>query len=237
LYRDAQLVFFSRNRFIVHDVQAWPGWALDYTVQEPPDPETASIENSYPYERLAASHFLRDVVPADCLAHLRFLELVFPPYWPDSWPVGQHPAIVDWHNTAKWLRGKIDAPALTIRVVFADFLPDPAGRREGTTKDEGKQIVRGYMHIVHALKPLIQHDGLASLYVQAAFPWAWACNVIPQLLEPDDWWTQELAERVKRLKDFLERMPGCEAMVDSRNKPEPRRSAWQTWYEKDWYGQ
>ncbi|KAK4243145.1 hypothetical protein C7999DRAFT_44977 [Corynascus novoguineensis] len=230
LYRDAQLVFFSHNRFIVHDVQAWPGWgALEYTVQQPRDPETASIEESYLYERLAASHFLHDVVPVDCLAHLRFLELVFPPYWPQSWPVDGHPAIVDWHDTVTWLRGKIDAPALTIRVVFADYLQDPAGRRSGTTKDEGTQIVRGYMHIIHALKSLVEHDGLAALYVQAAFPWAWADNVLSrQLLDTDDWWYQELVEQEKRLKDFLERMPGCEAIVDSRKKPEPRRSAWQT---------
>ncbi|KAK4236341.1 hypothetical protein C8A03DRAFT_45640 [Achaetomium macrosporum] len=215
LYRDAQLVF-SRNRFIVHDVQATHR-----------DPETASTEESYPYQRLAASHFLRDVVPANCLAYLRFLELVFPPYWPHSWPVDEHPAIVDWRDTVDWLRGKIDAPALTIRVVFADFLQNPAGRRSGTTKDEGKQIVRGYMHIIQALKPLVKHDGLASLYVQAAFPWAWARNVIRQQ-DPDDWWSQELAEQEQRLKELLERIPGCEAIVDSRNRPEPRRSAWQT---------
>ncbi|KAK3937195.1 hypothetical protein QBC46DRAFT_366412 [Diplogelasinospora grovesii] len=229
LYRDAQLVFFSRNRFIVHDVQAWPGWTLDYTVQKPRDPETASIEESYPYERLAASHFLREFVPANCLAYLRFLELVFPPYWPYSWPVDDHPAIVDWRDTVNWLRGKIDAPALTIRVVFADFLQNPAGSRSGTTKDEGKQIVRGYMHVIRALEPLLKHDGLAAPYVQAAFPWGWARDVLlRQLLEPDDWWTQELARQEQRLKELLERIPGCEAIVDSRNKPEPRRSAWQT---------
>ncbi|KAL2024964.1 hypothetical protein VTK56DRAFT_3663 [Thermocarpiscus australiensis] len=238
LYRDAQLVFFSRNRFIVHDVQAWPGWTLDYTVQKPRDPETASIKESYPYERLATSHFLREFVPANCLAYLRFLELVFPPYWPYSWPVDDHPAIVDWRDTVNWLRGKIDAPALTIRVVFADFLQNPAGSRSGTTKDEGKQIVRGYMHVIRALEPLLKHDGLAALYVQAAFPWAWARDVLlRQLLEPDDWWTQELARQEQRLKELLERIPGCEAIVDSRNKPEPRRSAWQTWYDVDWYDQ
>ncbi|KAL2151736.1 hypothetical protein VTH82DRAFT_6834 [Thermothelomyces myriococcoides] len=234
-----ELVFFSHNRFIVHDVRGWPGWTLDYhTVQKPRDPETASIEESYPYERLAASHFLREFVPANCLAHLRFLELVFPPYWPHSWPVDDHPAIVDWRDTVNWLRGKIDAPALTIRVVFADFLRNPAGSRSGTTKDEGKQIVRGYMHIIRALEPLLKHDGLAALYVQAAFPWAWARDVpLRRLLEPDDSWTQELARQEQRLKELLERIPGREAIVDSRNKPEPRRSAWQTWYDVDWYDQ
>ncbi|KAK3899231.1 hypothetical protein C8A05DRAFT_18306, partial [Staphylotrichum tortipilum] len=231
--------FFSRNRFIVHDVQAWPGSTLDCTGQTPPpDPETASIidEPSYPYSRLAASHFLREFVPASCLAHLRLLELVFPPYWPKSWPVDGHPAIVDWRDTVRWLHGKIDAPALTIRVVFADFLRNPAGSRIGTTKDEGKQIVRGYMHVIRPLGPLLEHDRLAALYVQAAFPWAWPRDVgLRQLLEPDDSWIQELARQERRLKERLERIPGCEAIVDSRDKPEPERSAWQTWYDVDWY--
>jgi hypothetical protein len=145
---------------------------------------------------------------------------------------------VDWRDTVNWLRGKIDAPALTIRVVFADFLQHPAGRRSGTTKDKGKQIVRGYMHVIRALEPLLKHDGLAALYVQAAFPWAWARDVLlRRLLEPDDPWTHELARQEQRLKQLLERIPGCEAIVDSRSKPEPRRSAWQNWYDVDWYDQ
>jgi hypothetical protein len=153
---------------------------------------------------------------------------------------------VDWRDTvANFLRGKIDnnaLPALTIRVVFADFLQDPAGSRSGTTKDEGKQIVRGYMQILYPFKSLLL-GGLAALYVQPAFPWPWARDdaILRMLLDPDDWWTQELAAREKRLKDFLERMPGCEAIVDARrnkkHKPEPRRSAWQTWYDVDWYDQ
>lgn len=77
---------------------------------------------------------------------------------------------MDWRDTVNWLRGKIDAPALTMRVVFADFLYNPAARRGGTTKDEGMQIVRGYMHITQALKLLVKHDGLALLFVKAAFP-------------------------------------------------------------------
>ncbi|EAQ91880.1 predicted protein [Chaetomium globosum CBS 148.51] len=230
LYRDAQLVFFSRNRFIVHDVQASPYWALDSITlgNEPEDSETASTAVDYPYGRLAASHFLRDAIPIDCLAHLRFLELVFPPYGPHDWPVDQHPAIVDWRNTVKWLRCKINTPALTERVVFADFFNDPAAHRWQTTQDEELQIVRGYMDIAQSLRALVQHDGLASLFVQAAFPWSWGEAVTRRAAHPDSWWIQQLAEEEQRLKERLEGIPGREGLVDSRRKPEPGRSNWQT---------
>ncbi|KAK4098751.1 hypothetical protein N658DRAFT_499207 [Parathielavia hyrcaniae] len=121
-----------------------------------------------------------------------------------------------------------------MRVVFADFLYHPASQRDRTTKDEGTQIVRGYMHIIKALRPLVEHDGLAALFVQAAFPWSCAENVyVPQPGLPPDSWLSQRAEREQRLKERSERMPGCEAIVDSRSKAEPRRSAWQTWY-VDW---
>jgi hypothetical protein len=177
---------------------------------------------------LAASHFLRDTIPIDCLAHLRFLELVFPPYGQHNWPVDQHPAIVDWRNTVKWLRDKINTSALTVRVIFADFFKDPATDRWQTTQDEGMQIVRGYMCIVQLLRALVKHDGLASLFVQAAYPWAWGDSVIRQAEHPDNWWIQRLVKEEQRLKEHLEGIPGCEAVVGSRCKPEPERSTWQT---------
>ncbi len=34
-----------------------------------------------------------------------------------------------------------------MHIVFADFLNNLAARRNATTKDEGMQIMRGYMHI------------------------------------------------------------------------------------------
>ncbi|KAH6649306.1 hypothetical protein F5144DRAFT_634432 [Chaetomium tenue] len=230
LHRDAQLVFFSRNRFIVHDVQASPYWALDAVVMQdkPRGPETASTAEDYPYERLAASHFLRDAIPIECLAHLRFLELVFPPYGPHNWPVDQHPAIVDWRNTVTWLRDKVNMPALTVRIAFTDFMYNPAAYRDRTTEDEGMQIVRGYTDIAQPLKALVKQDGLASLFVQAAFPWSWGESAIPQVEHPENWWIQQLAEEEQRLKEKLEDIPGCEALVNLHRKLEPGRSTWQT---------
>ncbi len=76
LCEDARFVFFSSNRFIVHDFKTSPPWGLpllDECPEEEPVPTCP-----YPNARLAASQFLREVVPARSLAHLRFLELVFP---------------------------------------------------------------------------------------------------------------------------------------------------------------
>lgn len=92
LYRDAQFVFFSCNRFIVHDFHARQPWDLPAVQLEPGTPDTASTSSRkyYPFERLAVAEFLRDIVPTQCLANLRFLELVFPPYVPHGWPHSEH---------------------------------------------------------------------------------------------------------------------------------------------------
>ncbi|KAK4128022.1 hypothetical protein N657DRAFT_638421 [Parathielavia appendiculata] len=57
---------------------------------------------AHPYKHLAASRFLRKTVPIDCLAHMRFIESVFPPYVPQGWPL--HLAMVNWRATVDWLR-------------------------------------------------------------------------------------------------------------------------------------
>jgi hypothetical protein len=233
LYRDAQFVFFSGNRFVVYDFHATFACSALPPIQcEPWNPETTNSDKYYPFERLTASYFLRDAVPADCLAHLRFLELVFPPYVPHGWPVEKHPAILDWRDTVIWLRGKVNAPALTIRVVFADFQLQVIGRRS-LSRDQGRRILKGYIHILRALRYLVKDDGLAALYVQAAYPWRWTSNT-PRLRQQfgGGYW---LIEEEQRLKEFCERMPGCEAIVDSRTKPEPRESIWQRWYDIDYY--
>lgn len=232
LYRDAQLVFFSGNRFVVHDVWATPSRAPSPIQDEPSTSTITRNKECYPYKRLAASDFLRNVVPADCLAHLRLLEIVFPPYLPHGWPLDEHPAMVDWRATVVWMRGKIDAPALTIRIVFADFLGEVVGRRE-LSQDQGMWIVRGYQRIIYPFRVLVRDDGLAGLYVQAAYPWRWTRNTIRfmKLRGNGNW----LAETEQWLKEDLERLPGCEAIVDSRNKPEPRVSVWQRWSDVPMY--
>ena len=67
----------------------------------------------------AASQFLKDVVPANGLGYLRFLELVFPPYNYQCWPQDGHPALQDWAHTLNWAKNKISIPSLTLRLTMA----------------------------------------------------------------------------------------------------------------------
>ncbi|KAK4096793.1 hypothetical protein N658DRAFT_435334, partial [Parathielavia hyrcaniae] len=138
LYQDAQLVFFSSNRFIVHDL------AL-----------LGKLNSEYPFPRLAASQFLRDTVPGHCITYLRFLEFVFPPYLAVTWAKADHPAILDLHDTILWLRDRINGPALTIRLVAAESgtLAPESSYTDTITVAQGDAISAGYAQL---LEPLAQ---------------------------------------------------------------------------------
>jgi hypothetical protein len=227
LCRAAQFVFFSRNRFVVHDYRMMPFWTLPPIQHAPVTPDTASTEECYPFDRFAASQFLRDAVPIHCLADLRSLELVFPPYEPHGWPLDQHPAMADWRATVHWLHNHITAPALAIRVAFPDFIygiSDVVGRLE-VSKEHGMLIVDGYKRIVHPLRDLVKDDGLAGFYVEAAYPWRWVRNTIlfMRLVGNEGW----LERTELELKEDLQEVPGR----DTNNKPEPEKSIWQRWYD------
>ena len=228
LCRDAQFVFFSGNRFIVHDLYATPCSTIPPVQHEPWTPDTPSADKYYPYERLAASYFLRNAVPSHCLPDLRFLELVFPPYVAHGWPLGQHPAMADWRATVDWMRREINAPALTIRVVFPDFLYGLSVGRRDISHDQGMWILKGYKRIIHPLHRLVTDGGgLAALYVQATYPWRWTKGVF-RIMELDgnqDW----VVKTEQHLKEHLELIPGWGP--GGRGKPEPRESAWQRWYD------
>ena len=211
LCRDAQFVFFSGNRFVVHDFDALMPWDLPYDVE------------SYPYDRLFAPMFLRDIIPAHCLADLRFLELVFPPYDPRGWP--GRAVIQDWSDTVDWIRGKVDAAALTISVVMADFHYVPDDVHAELTKDQGLQIIKGYSNVLYFLGPLARDDGLGGFHVQVAYPWRWT----PENRQRHSLW---LAEEEQRLKEYAERFV-LQGKACSRNGRELRKSVWQRWYEVD----
>ena len=219
LRRDAQFVFFSRNRFIVYDFHALMPWDLPDVQYQPLE---ASTTRHYPFERLFASEFLRDIIPVQCLADLRFLELVFPPYVPHGWPNTERATISDWCDTVDWIRDKIDAPALTLSLVMPDFHEGHVPTlRKNLTKDQGHQIIKGYSSILHCLRPLAKDGGLANIYVQPAHPSRWT----PGAVQHRGW----LAEAEQDIKK------NAEAFVfggmESRNKAEPTKSTWQRWYD------
>ncbi len=184
---DARFVFFSQNRFIVNDTLAShaPYIAFDVfkTIKVPVHHEFWEMDdyihaqppNSYPAERFAASHFLRHIVPTNCLGYLRFLEIVFPPYNHACWPHEDHPALQDWVATIDWVRNKINTPGLTLRLTMAGVLalpPSYPDERKLVTQAQGDEVLAGYDHI---LKPLacLGEDGLARFYADFAWPWKW----------------------------------------------------------------
>ena len=67
LCRDAQFVFFSGNRFVIHDSHSVIPCNLPRKQSEHSIPE-----RYYPYDRLFASEFLRDIIPVHCVGDLRF---------------------------------------------------------------------------------------------------------------------------------------------------------------------
>ncbi|KAK4234586.1 hypothetical protein C8A03DRAFT_37632 [Achaetomium macrosporum] len=240
LCRDAQFVFFSRNRFIIHDFHAWQPWDLPAEQLEPPDSrETASTTStaSYPFERLAVSEFLREVVPIHCLPYLRFLELVFPPYVPHGWPHREHPATLDWVATVDWVRGRVNAPALTVRLVMADFGAGRFTGRRAMTKEQADDILRGYSCIISPLKPLVRGEGdggggLAGFYVQLAHPARWTLDVLRRA-QLDNGFLARLHQKLVVWAVGYLRGPGSNTPLDHPNRPEPSKSTWQRWYEVD----
>ncbi len=235
LRRDAEFVFFSGNRFIVHDFDPTKPWApargkSESEVEaEPLDVgATRAATDCYPESRFTASEFLRDVVPARCLAHLRFLELVFPAYEP--LPENDHPAVRDWCATLAWIRPKINAPALTIRFVMAEIYFKAVDRhRKALSKEQGYEILYGYMRLLHPVKPLVRDDGLAGFYVQAAYPWRWTGKTWGKIDRHGKEW---LAKAERDLKDRYERAVRSPAAA-SWTKPEPSVSVWQRLYQVD----
>jgi hypothetical protein len=131
-----------------------------------------AVPGDYPNERFAVSQFLREIVPIRCLSHLRFLELVFPSYTPRTWPRSSHAALQDWRATVNWVRDKVNAPGLTLRVVmnhlYDDDPEDPANCSVMTEHD-GNEILKAYARIFKPLR-LLAADGLARFYAQLTDP-------------------------------------------------------------------
>ncbi|KAH6629986.1 hypothetical protein B0J18DRAFT_474564 [Chaetomium sp. MPI-SDFR-AT-0129] len=188
----ARFIFHSQNRFVVSDSLAapCPYFPLDILANSPwhehtPDwAEYLSIglgeappPSSYPAERLAASEFLRDVVPTGSLNHLRFLELVFPPYNHDCWPDDAHPALVDWAATIDWLQDKLNTNKLTLRFTVAGsefWPPHDTDKRVGVTQEQGNRVLAGYDRVARPLGRLGRREGgLARFHADLSSPWMW----------------------------------------------------------------
>jgi hypothetical protein len=224
---DANLVFFSSNRFVVID---GPTMCLF----GPPYP------GEYESNRLAASRFLRDIVPAGCHGHLRFVELVFPPWAPGSWPQDeQHPTLQDWSDTIDWVKDKINAPALTMRMV-ATFRADGghAGYPAEITEDEAEEIMETYLRILRPLARLGGTGGLAAFSAKLSWPWRRLASALNVRDEERETLEEILRASERSLRSRAECLvlagPRTDVFVPEDSRPRPTRGAWEYVYVLDY---
>lgn len=157
LYEDSLVVFYSGNRFVVHNYDQ----LCPYRAYLGP----------YPFPRLAASMFFTDVVPERCLRELRFVEIAFPPYSPETWP--DEVAFEDWSHTLSWASQRLNLPGLNIRLIMAGLGGwEAPENRLNMTKEQGDRIIAAYGRIVEP-NACLGSDGLAKFYCSLTWPWAY----------------------------------------------------------------
>ncbi len=210
LAKDARFVFFSQNHFVVSDTLAslnpyqafniprsqW--FQLGRGQSHTPPPPTTPRPSACSAQRLAASQFLRDVVPAGCLGHLRFVEFIFPPYNYQCWPEDGHPALQDWAETINWAKTELSVPSLTLRLTMAgtrDWPPQPPDERGEVSQEQGDEVLAGYHRILRPLACLREHD-LSHFYADFAWPWEWTSFA-------DDGSQEDIREWIKLNQDRM----------------------------------
>ncbi|KAH6853241.1 hypothetical protein B0I37DRAFT_387838 [Chaetomium sp. MPI-CAGE-AT-0009] len=246
LCQDAQTVFFSGNRFVVHDFYAIPPQnhaypALILPAHFPPDPIPTfeppfepTNERDYPHTRYAASEFLRDAIPPHCLTHLRFLEFLFPPYVPNDWPIERTALQHEWRETVEWASTRLNLPALAVRMVMSYPLVHPNVARRELTEEEGTRILKGYWRVASPLRELAKHHGMGAFWVQPAYPFRGEQQSIYYVVWKrygEEW----MEEKERALKEQYEHIPGRDGGAASGGKVEPLKGVWQRWYELDYY--
>lgn len=220
LYIDSQIIFFSGNRFVIHDFNSIPSFKI---------PEETQL---YPFPRFAASIFLTEVVPEHCLRELRSIEIVFPPYHHDCWPQEGQAALEDWGRTIEWLSKRLTLPALTIRLCTAEPLDGGNGTEYHRlmTRGQGEEILAAYERV---LAPLVRlgSDGLARFYARLF----WPLRCTEETREPWDAYGWEWIEAKDRmLKEQAEQLvmgDRYQSLLDGDR--EPPDSLWVRRYTRD----
>lgn len=189
---DSQVIFCSKNRFVIHDFHSIPSFKIPVETQ------------LYPFPRLAASIFLTEVVPEHCLRELRSIEFVFPPYHHDCWPQEGQEALDDWGRTIEWLSKRLTLPALTIRLCTAQPFDggDDAKYHRLMTREQGEEILAAHERI---LAPLVRlgSDGLARFYAHLFWPWFYTEETYERLYTYD--W-EFLKAKDRMLKEQAEQL-------------------------------
>lgn len=256
LLNDAQVVFYSGNRFVVHDYRDDIPYETPEFTALPPRVvgEDRSATAKYHSDRLAASVFLREVVPSEMLREIRDLELVFPPYGHTGWPEEGHLALADWAETLRWVRDKMNLRGLMLRLVMTDS-PNgsvaPPGRAS-ITAAQVEEMLSAYPRIISPLAALAQYKAidenggngneLRKFYARIALPWIWnfpADEMIKEYGWP--WFENYLGEKRRLLWEEAEGLvmgPGYQEPCDeSTGRQWNECNEWNSvWVEKFYCG-
>lgn len=209
MLENAREVFLGANRFVI--------------VPEGDSHRTSKIIVNCTPEQIPAAIFLTQVVPRAALRHLRFLEVVFPPFR-TPWMLAHEPAFQQWKQAIEIVRDHLTLPALTLRVYFAEryhyFSISEPPFRNPMNKEGAIEIWVSYMRIMYPLRGL---KGLSKLFVHAAWPYEWT--------ERGNWRRINQRDAVKReiwdVEARLERMIMGEEYESERvGKGELRESQW-----------
>jgi hypothetical protein len=175
-------------------------------------------------ERLDISIFLRDFVPSQALSLLKFLDIVFPPFYNDY--LGESdPAYQDWLQTINHLGNLATLPVLTLRVHMADIplFPEHAPEyRTKLTREESQTIVKAYER---AIKPLskLRERGLDRFFADLTLPWGRTAESIKKHEEDPSSFTVER----RGLRMWAERLVmGCEYDSTTLRFGEPEEPQW-----------
>jgi hypothetical protein len=136
----------------------------------------------------------------------------------------------DWRATVDWLRGKVNPPVLTLRLVVADLSESsPAAYLKKTlTMPEASAIMEAYMDLLQPLVPLAQDDGLARFYAHFTCPSELSeATRIRDQNEPG-WAWREKANIKKRAERYVMGARYNSLYVDG--KKEPEASGWDDIY-------
>ncbi|RFU27852.1 hypothetical protein B7463_g8506, partial [Scytalidium lignicola] len=154
LRKDAQAIFFMKNRFIIT-----PAKGCNRVADGTP-------------ARLEVSVFLTKIVPPNALCFLTYLEVVFPPY-DEDYLRSCEPAYLDWLQVIDYVKDKLYLPTLTLRIHMADHYPsgqDVTPFRSNMSKKQGMTIIAMYGR---TLRPLSRLSGMDRFFVHLAWPFAW----------------------------------------------------------------
>ncbi|KAK4142495.1 uncharacterized protein C8A04DRAFT_38278 [Dichotomopilus funicola] len=193
LCRDAQLVFYSGNRFVIHDLS--PSCEAEYSHRNPPrarfgENRNVPVNVTYPYDRFGVSIFFRDIIPSHCIAYLRSLEISFPLRLERSWPTPDSPAMQDWCETVDWLRGKINGPGLTLGFVDAEYSDYYYGSDDHDiiTEEEADMMHKSILAILTPLNQLAKGpNALNRFYTDVVYPWEWTARSYRRWLDHREW--------------------------------------------------